>query len=178
MAIVVSLDRFIDQMDLPHEEWSAYLNRHTGDFVTATEEIPLGLEELEEEDRRTGDGTEDDLADEELEPATGWRAELPEPQALLQSDDFLPLPGKAEIHEWSIMDRFCATIPDQSVQEVLLGAIRGSGAFQFFDEKIRRLGIERNWYRYRRDALETIAVSWLKKHGIDYEQRTEFEEIG
>ena len=34
MAITVSLDRFVDEMDLPSEDWSAFLNRRTGDFVT------------------------------------------------------------------------------------------------------------------------------------------------
>jgi len=155
MAITVSLDRFVDEMDLPSEDWSAFLNRRTGDFVTYTGEELLGIE-IEEE------GNQEEDWDEES---------IPELEAMLESEDFLPLPTKFEIHEWSIMDRFCDTIPDARAQEELHNAIRGTGAFRIFRDTINRMGIEDSWFRYRRQAFETIAVQWLERHGIAYEDR-------
>ena len=42
---------------------------------------------------------------------------------VLASDDFLPLPSKFEIHEWSIMERFAESLEDDEASERLLRAI-------------------------------------------------------
>ena len=50
----------------------------------------------------------------------------------------------------------------------LLYRIRGSGAFRRFKDAIHRYGIAEEWYAYREQVLEEIAVSWLEVRGIAY----------
>ncbi len=64
-----------------------YLNRVTGEMVTATAE-----------ERRAAE----DPDDWDLLP--GWLQEvMPKIQEALESEDYVKLPGEYEIHEWSIM---------------------------------------------------------------------------
>jgi hypothetical protein len=50
----------------------------------------------------------------------------------------------------------------------LVYQIRGSGAFRRFKDAIRRHGIEDEWYQFRDQALEEIAIEWLESNGIAY----------
>jgi hypothetical protein len=86
----------------------------------------------------------------------------------LESEDFLALPGKFEIHEYSIMERFCLGVEDSEARDALLQAIRGRGAFRFFKAVIHERGIAEAWYAFRQRALEEIAVEWLEANGVAY----------
>jgi hypothetical protein len=149
---VVSLQDVVTEMDLPNDEWTAYLNPNTAEFVTITEEA-----------QRLVDGEVDpeDLPD--------WQVEsLPKIREVLESDEFLPLPGKFEIHEYRIMERFTLGLDDSGARHDLLQAIRGRGAFRRFKEVIHERGIAEDWYSYRQRALEDIAAEWLEANGIAY----------
>lgn len=68
-----------------------------------------------------------------------WQAELADKrQSVLNSDDFIALPDRFEIHEYAIMERFCHTITDAPIREDLLDAIRGCGAFRRFKACVYR----------------------------------------
>ena len=98
MDAVVSLKDVVDAMDLPNSEWISYLNPKTGEIVTVTDE-----------DRQL---VEDEDLDEQDLPE--WQREsVSKAREALESDDFLPLPGKFEIHEWSIMERFSASLASE-----------------------------------------------------------------
>ena len=113
-STIVWLDEVIDHMDLPSEEWAAYLNRHTGELVTVTDE-----------DQRPVGSAED------IKDLPEWQSEaLPKVREALESDDFLLLPGKFEIHEYRIMEHFSLAVEELEVREELLQAIRGRGAFR------------------------------------------------
>jgi hypothetical protein len=150
--VVVSLHDVVEAMDVLGEEWTAYLNRKTGELVTVTEEE---RRLVEEEDGPEG--------------VPDWQAEmLPKVREVLESEDFLALPGKFEIHEYRIMERFCLEFEDAGVREVLLRAIRGRGAFRRFKDVLHERGIAEAWYAYREQALEEIAVGWLEANGVAY----------
>lgn len=87
---------------------------------------------------------------------------------MLDSEDYLPLPSKFDIHEYEIMQRFCCSIQDEELSNELLYQIRGAGAFRRFKDAIHRHGITEAWYRFRQAALEEIAIWWLEKHEIPY----------
>ncbi len=153
MGIVVSLQDVVEAMDLPNEEWTSYLNPNTGEIVTVTDEERRLVEEGK-------------LDDPELPE---WQRELlPKGHKALDSEDYIPLPNKFEIHEWSVMERFSSDRANPGQREELLDAIHGSGAFRKFRDAIRRLGVEEDWYRFRQSALEQIAIDWLEAHGIAY----------
>jgi len=86
----------------------------------------------------------------------------------LESGDFLALPGKFEIHEWAMMERFSSSETRAARRDELLDAIHGAGAFRSFRSAIIRLGIEDQWFRFRQSAFEEIATDWLKAHDISF----------
>jgi hypothetical protein len=87
---------------------------------------------------------------------------------VLESDDFVALPDKFEIHEYSITERFCLFLPDEGLRDELLHAIRGSGAFRRFKAAIYRKEIQDDWYRFRNEALKRIATDFLESEGIPW----------
>jgi hypothetical protein len=152
MAVIVSLGDVIEQMELTTDEATAYINRKTGELVTLThEEVTL---------------TEDPEA---AADAPQWQKDLlPKAREVLASEDFIPLPSKFEIHEWSIMERFAQSLTDDAVSDELDAALHGRGAFRRFKDAVHRLGIIDEWYRFREAALEEIAIEFLEEHGIAY----------
>jgi hypothetical protein len=152
MAVIVSLSDVIEQMDLMTDEATAYINRKTGELIALTDE-ELALAE-----------DPDETAD-----APQWQKDLlPKAREVLASEDFIPLPSKFEIHEWSIMERFARSLTDAAVSDELGAALHGRGAFRRFKDTMQRLGIVDAWYRFRDAALEEIAVEFLETHGIAY----------
>lgn len=149
--MAVSLRKVVDEMDCP-EEWRAFLNRRTGEVYSASED---DLRFAEEE------GNGEDLPD--------WqRDEFPKLREIVTSDDWLELPSRFEINEYSLMERFSDVRADEGQRHRLLGAIRGRGAFRRFKDTVQELGIQDEWYRYRDEELRAIAVEWLEAHGIPY----------
>jgi len=153
MGVVVSLKDVVDAMDVPNDDWTSYVNPKTGEIVTVTDE-----------DRQL-------VEDEDLDEASlpEWRREsLPSVRAALESDDFLALPDKFEIHEWAIMERFANGQVREARRDELLDAIHGAGAFRSFRSAVRRLRIEEEWFSFRQSAFERIAIGWLEAHGISF----------
>jgi hypothetical protein len=88
---------------------------------------------------------------------------------MLNSDDYLALPEKFDIHDWQIMDDFCRSVQDTRLREQLLGLIRGRGAFGRFNAAIGSLGIEQAWQHFHNRVLEQIAIEWLEENEIPFE---------
>ena len=152
MPVEVSLQDIVDAMDLPNQEWQSFLDPESGEIITVTDDDRSSLEESEAE----------------LLPE--WQREhLPKVREALDSDRFLRLPDSFEIHEWSIMERFCHTIDGPSARDELLDAIHGSGAFRVFRCTLERLGLRDQWYSFRGAAFEEVARAWLRAHGIPFE---------
>ena len=93
---------------------------------------------------------------------------LPKVREVLGSKDFIPLPDKFEINEWSIMQRFAVSQPDPDHRDDLLNAIHGRGAFRLFKILLDRLKLREEWFRFRDEALEWIAIDFLEINEIPY----------
>lgn len=165
MAVAVSLRDLVDELQMLPNEGTAYLNKVTGKVVTLTDDV-VAMAEMDAE------------LEEELEDASGnLGSENPdleveyfqEVRRVLASDpDYLQLPSRFEIHEYEIMERFCLSIPDGKVSDVLLRKIRGSGAFRRFKDTIYEYGIENDWFKFRDEAYKEIAIAWLESKSIVY----------
>lgn len=152
MKAIVSLNDFINEMDVFSDEHSAFLNQHTGELVTLSREELSAAEE------------DDDIVD-----YPEWQQDtLIKAKEVLDSDDYLPLPSKFDMHEYHIMEDFCYSVLDDKIRERLLDKIRGQGAFRRFRDAIQLNGIEEDWYRFRQEALEKIAIDWLEANQISY----------
>lgn len=154
MPIKVYLQEVVDEMSAQTDECRAYLNCKTGELYT----IPLDdLRILEDED--------------DLDSLPDWQREgLTKASEILDSDDWKRLPTKFDIHEYQIMEEFCLDFNNSFVQGQLLRAIRGSGAFRRFKAVVNQYGIQEEWYQYRDEAYEKIAIEWLSEREITYQQ--------
>lgn len=151
MASVISLREVIAALEVASDDCASYLDPDTGEIITITEE-----------DRHLAE-------DESWEDAPEWQREmLPKIRAVLESDRFLELPDRFDIHEWSIMERFSRVQNNQQIGHELLDAIHGAGAFRAFRSAIQRLGMAERWYQFRDAALAEIARSWLEEHKFRY----------
>jgi hypothetical protein len=151
MAIVISLREVIEAMETTNEDCVSYLDPETGEIITVTEEERHLVEE------------------ESLENVPEWQREmLPKIRTALESDRFLELPDRFDIHEWSIMDEFSRAQGSERIRQELADAIHGAGAFRIFRSAIRRLGLEQSWYQFRDEALAEIARNWLEEHKLSY----------
>ncbi len=111
-AVIVSLRDFIEEMDLVTDEATAYINRQTGELITLTHEEAALTEDPEE-----------------AAEAPQWQKDLlPKAREVMASEDYIPLPSKFEIHEWSIMERFARSLTDAAVSDELDAALR-TGSF-------------------------------------------------
>jgi hypothetical protein len=129
-----------------------YLDPDTGEIITVTHEDRSWIEE--------------DRSDDELPE---WQQKImPRIRAALENDRLLPLPGRFDIHDWAIMERFAREQRKERVQQELLDAIHGSGAFRKFRSAAVRLGVLDAWYAFRNDTLEEIAREWLEEHKLPY----------
>ena len=151
MSVVIALRDIADAIESQSNEGAAYLNPETGEIVQVSED-ELAL-------------VEDEVADEDLPQ---WQREaMPKIREALESDRFLALPDRFEVHEWAIMERFSQK-QNERAHKVLISAIHGSGAFRHFRGAVERLGLLDAWYRYREDAIQQIARDWLEEHKLAY----------
>jgi hypothetical protein len=152
MKAIVSLKDVVNEMDVLSDEHSAFLNRHTGELITLSNEEISAAEE-----------------DENIDEYPEWQQDMIlKAKDVINSDDYLPLPNKFEIHEYHIMEKFCHTVKDDKIRGNLLDKIRGRGAFSRFKNAIQMNGIEEEWYRFRQEELEKIAIDWLEANQISY----------
>jgi hypothetical protein len=152
MAVIVSLHDVVTEMDVFSDEHTAYINRRTGELITVTHE-ELALAENPEA----------------AAEAPQWQQELlPKVREVLESEDFLPLPTKFEIHAWAIMERFARSVTNPTESDELLDALHERRAFRRFKDALQRLELTEEWYRYREAALAEIAVEFLEANGIVY----------
>lgn len=165
MALAVSLRDLVDELQILPNEATAYLNKETGRIITVTED-DVAMVEMESEFEEEMEEAIDDTGGEVLDLEAEYYEEV---KRILAGDTaYLKLPSRFDIHEYEIMERFCLSVPDGKLSDVLLGKIRGSGAFRRFKDTIYQYGIEDDWFKYRDEAYKEIAIAWLESQGITY----------
>jgi hypothetical protein len=168
MAVVVSLRDMVDELQTLSHESNAYLKKSTGKVVAIRDDDFEMVRNMEEFDKieEGDDGQIISDLDEYSDLETEFFQDVK--NVLLLDDDYLKLPSKFDIDEYEIMERFCLSVSDEKISNVLLAKIRGSGAFRRFKDTIYQYGIEEDWFRFRDEAYKEIAVSWLESKGFAY----------
>jgi Uncharacterised protein family (UPF0158) len=152
MKVQVKLKGIIEGLEFQSDEQSSFLNTTTGEVVYVTTEELRAAEE-----------------EQPLEDFPEWQHDaIRIAKDIVETDHYLPLPDRFEIHEYSIMERFCLSVDDEDIRDDLCNAIRGRGAFRYFKDRIQAYGIAEEWYRYRDEALREIAMAWCEAHGIAF----------
>ena len=133
MDIRVKLDDIVQELDLQFDEMSSYLNSKTGDIVS------ISFEELRAAEN-----------EEPAEKFPTWQQEnIRIANEILEEDYFISLPTKFDLNEYEIMERFCLSIENEWLSDIMYDSIKGSGAFRRFRDNIQKYNIEQDWYRYR-----------------------------
>lgn len=152
MKAIVSIKDVVNEMDILSDEHSAFLNRYTGELVTLSSEELSAAEE-----------------DDNINEYPKWQQDIIiKAKEVINSDDYLSLPSKFDIHEYHIIEEFCCSVVDDKIRGGLLDKIRGRGAFGRFKDAIHMNGIEEEWHRFRKEKLEEIAIDWLEVNQISY----------
>jgi len=156
MPATVLLKDIVDELEMLSDENPSFLDLETGEVFT-----------ISGDDLRAADDDEEEESDDTDRPQ--WQVEaLQLARQIRSSDKFLPLPTKFDVHEWAIMEAFANSLASVKLQQELLNAIRGAGAFRMFKYIVRQHGIEKKWYAFRTNALEEIARDWCEEHNIKW----------
>ena len=99
---------------------------------------------------------------------SGMRNEELENLLETESERFYRFPSKWDIHEYSIMEDFIDSLTPGGIQDELAWAIRGSGAFRRFKDKLYFFGIEQQWYDFRDNAFRELAIRWCRANELEY----------
>jgi Uncharacterised protein family (UPF0158) len=152
MPVPVKLSEIVEALDGANESLTWYLDKRTGEVILINKEEMSAVEE-----------------DEPLSDYSEWEQEqILKAREIFESEEhFLALPDQFEIHEYQIMDDFCRSMGGP-VGDRLLALIRGSGAFGRFKNAIHSMGIQNDWYDFKRARLEEMAIEWLEDHEIPY----------
>jgi hypothetical protein len=140
-------------MESQSDEFTAYLHRPTGRVTLISEEALHAAEH-----GLVGDDA--GVVDEELADARAIAA---------GGDDYLPLPGRFDIDEYRMMERFALAIEEPSVQTQVLVALNGKGAFRRFKDAVRQLRLAEAWYAWRDRGYEEVARAWAEANGVVFE---------
>ncbi len=151
MALPVLLTDVASELEALSQGMKAYIHRETGELLSLTSEELSFFEEGEEGE---------DL---------GWDEEmLTKLREVFESDRWLELPDPFDIHEWEIMRDFAGTLQDGGRRAEVLRALNGRGAFRRFKDTVYDLGIQEDWFAFRRQAFEEIVRVALDEAGIPY----------
>ena len=156
MAIRVKLDDIIEGLELQSDERYAFLDKRTGEVVSISDEEMQAAED-----------------DEPIEDFPDWQQDLVRiaKEVVDETGDYIDLPTKFDIDEYSIMEKFCLSLDDSEMSDDLYSAIKGSGAFRRFKDAINEYNIADDWYKYRNDALKEIAIEWCRENDIEFEDK-------
>ncbi len=156
MAISVKLDDIIEGMEFQSDERHSFLDKRTGEVVSLSDEEIQAAED-----------------NEPIEDFPEWQQDLIKiaKDILAETGDYIGLPSKFDIHEYSIMERFCLSIDDPEISDTLYSLIKGSSAFRRFKDALYEYNLSDDWYKYRDNRLKEIATEWCEENGIEFEEK-------
>lgn len=157
MSQPVKLNDVLEAMELSGEEVDHYLDKRTGEIIT------MSAEEFEAADKVSD-------ADNSLSQYPEWqRDSITKAREILSSEDqFLLLPVQDSRDDYRLMQDFSNELPSRNAAEQLNRAMQGRGAFSRFRTTAQSLGLEDQWYEFKRKRLEQIAIDWVEENNIPY----------
>ena len=156
MAIRVKLNEIIEGLEFQSDESSSFLDKTTGKVVLISDYEISAAED--------GDPIED---------FPDWEQDLVRiaKEIVDETGNYIDLPTKFDINEYSIMEKFCLSLNDSEMSDNLYSSIKGSGAFRRFKDAINEYDIADDWYKYRNDVLKEIAIEWCQAKGIEFDEQ-------
>ncbi len=155
MAIRVKLNDIIEGLEIQSDERHSFLDKRTSEVVSISDEEMRAAED-----------------DDPIEDFPDWEQDLVRiaKEIVDETGNYIDLPTKFDIHEYSIMEKFCLSLNDDEMSNNLYSVIKGSGAFGRFKDAIHEYDIADDWYKYRNDALKEIAIEWCQEKGVEFDE--------
>ena len=155
METRVKLSDIIDGLESQSDESSSFLDKKTGEVILMTDYAMRAAEE-----------------NEPLEDVPDWERELVATarEILAETGQYLQLPTKYDLDEYSIMENFCMSLERKEIGDILYDLISGSGAFRRFKDAAYKYGVEDEWYKYRDNAMKELAIEWCRQNDIEFEE--------
>lgn len=158
--------------DSAFPEISHYLDTETGQVLMVTDEIRWELESIAEEYYDPDDPDAFDIE------AVLAEIDLPDWQkaAVIEADfveqyyghRVIAIPDTSSYDAYNEMQDFIFTIEDDRLQNQLLNAIQGRGAFGRFLNIIgEHLAEEQRWYAFQENRQKQRILEWLEEEGIE-----------
>jgi len=158
LKMKIKIDDIVDQLEVSLDTGNSYLNKLTGELYYISDEIFGYLDGAEEED------TLEDLPD--------WESDLVKvAKEINETNNYVQLPGKFELNEYRMMEKFCLSITDERLRDEMYYSIKGSGAFRRFKDNIHRHGIEKDWFAFKSSELCAIAIDWCQSNNLEFDDR-------
>ena len=148
----VKLTDIQDALEFQSDENAAMINLKTGEVCTISDEC-LNIVEGEEDDYP-------EWMEDEIKIAK---------QYMDNRDQFIDLPGKYDINEYSMMEDFALECADENKRALLLCALNGKGAFRRFKDVVYELGIEKDWFQFRDEKYIAFILDWCEINEIEVE---------
>lgn len=153
MTVKVKLQDIMDELDFYSEESLSLINKQTGEIVY------VSLADLRAAE-------EDELCDHLPE----WKREarIIAIDIVENNDMYMSLPSRYDWNEYVVMEQFCLSITNTRLQNALLSAIHGKGAFRRFKDKLIDMDMEKEWYAFREEHMKQFIKEWCEGRGIEY----------
>jgi hypothetical protein len=155
MTIRVKLDDIIEGLEFQSDEVHSFLDKRTGEVVSVSDEEMNAAQD-----------------DEPVKDFPNWQQNLVRiaKEIIEETGNYIDLPSKFEIDEYSMMEKFCLSLDDSKMSNTLYGLIKGHGAFRRFKDAIHKYNIADDWYKYRNSELKEIAIEWCQQNSIEFEE--------
>lgn len=152
MKATVSIVDIVEALQTTSEETQFYLSVNTGEVILKSEAELLSSES-------------DEFADE----YSDWKDDMQEnTEAIMESEEFIPLPDQHEINEFEIMVDFCNLLEDQDRRNSLSAILHGKGDFNNFQLLLQQYGLMEQWEQFQEDSYRQIAINWCEINDIPY----------
>jgi hypothetical protein len=156
----IKISELTEALEFDSEEHVSLVDLQSGCVVTVDRSVLSAIEEGEEE---------------ALHGLPDWQKEEVEIARAIVGDSgerFVDGPDKFDFHEYRHVERFIGTVENAEAAEQLWRAIKGKGAFCYFKDMARRLGVLERWFEYRDTALKEFVVAWAEARNVPYEDDT------
>ena len=150
----VKLSELIEALEFDSDEFGNWVDLQTGSVVRLAHSL---ISAVEEDDKDA------------LESMADWEKEEVEIAKAIVADSgerFVDAPDKFDFNEYRQMERFIGTVEDRAAAEQLWRAIKGKGAFRHFKDTANRLGMLKQWFEYRDEAMKEFVRDWAEAHQI------------
>ncbi|UPM52922.1 UPF0158 family protein [Gottfriedia acidiceleris] len=143
----------IEELEMQMDGYRSFIKIGTGEIFSVAEDDLIDAED---------EKVFDDLQD--------WQIENIEiaNEIVENFEDYKELPSKYEINEYKMIEDFCLTIKDEKIQNILLIAIEGKGAFRRFKDAVIKLNVDMDWYSYRDRRYKDLVIAWCQNNDIEY----------